>query len=640
MKTRRMFLVALCGLAMIIGTNSCKKEKKETVGEKMRIEATLSENDGNAKTHLDGLEVKWDNGDAFNLYSKEGTQGSRFDLQSGEGETTAFFTGECPGDAPYYACYPSNKVSCGTKGVFTFEIPESQSEVTYAGPMVGCMESGDADLTFKNAMSWLAVGLKGNVALKRVTLTDKDGKKLNGTLTVTCTGDNAENFSFETEMTGGTSQLEIVSNEGFPLNTDSYTYFRFMVPAGSLESLKLSAYASTADDAPDLLGFEKTISGGMAENTILTADLNSSIIEASGATITTIAGCNTAGLFQLGAVVEGNDENLTTYQIGLCYNIDDETAPTIDNCDGKLEIGTFTIAKGSTKEITFDFAALTGGTYYTVCVYATNGVLTYGTPTRLDETGKPQPMSWENAQSPKAFTVKTSYPVKKVYFSQGNLQYIGSAATPYWKFANYQTDYLGHSNGTLAENADRDLIGWGDLTGYNTSVSDFDYSWTDDWGTKIGNGSEWRTLTKNEWNTLITREGKCGKGKVGGCTNGMIILPDEWTLPADLSFTPGIGETCSYETNQYTYAQWAQMETAGAVFLPAAGYRAEGTDVTNINLFGGYWSSDDGGPEYDGEHELVGYKGKSMYFNSYQASSAGLHHRRAGLSVRLVKEAN
>ena len=29
MKTRRMFLIALCGVAMLIGTSSCKKEKQE-----------------------------------------------------------------------------------------------------------------------------------------------------------------------------------------------------------------------------------------------------------------------------------------------------------------------------------------------------------------------------------------------------------------------------------------------------------------------------------------------------------------------------------------------------------------------------------------------------------------------------------
>ena len=39
------------------------------------------------------------------------------------------------------------------------------------------------------------------------------------------------------------------------------------------------------------------------------------------------------------------------------------------------------------------------------------------------------------------FTVNASG--DKVYFSKGNLQYIGSAATPYWKFADNQWNYLG-----------------------------------------------------------------------------------------------------------------------------------------------------------------------------------------------------
>ena len=67
--------------------------------------------------------------------------------------------------------------------------------------------------------------------------------------------------------------------------------------------------------------------------------------------------------------------------------------------------------------------------------------------------------------------------------------------------------------------------------------------------------------------------------------NGMIILPDVWTLPAGLSFTPGN----SAWTNVYTTAQWEQMEANGAVFLPAAGYR-EGTIVSNVGQNGYYWS--------------------------------------------------
>ena len=48
----------------------------------------------------------------------------------------------------------------------------------------------------------------------------------------------------------------------------------------------------------------------------------------------------------------------------------------------------------------------------------------------------------------------------------------------------------------------------------------------------------------------------------------MILLPDDWQLPEGLSFTPYDGST----VNHYTQAQWQQMEDAGAVIIPAAGY--------------------------------------------------------------------
>ena len=66
----------------------------------------------------------------------------------------------------------------------------------------------------------------------------------------------------------------------------------------------------------------------------------------------------------------------------------------------------------------------------------------------------------------------------------------------------------------------------------------------------------------------------------------MIILPDSWTLPDGLSFTSGK----SSWTNSYTTAEWSQMESAGAVFLPAAGIHI-GTDVYGVGSTGLYWSS-------------------------------------------------
>ena len=67
------------------------------------------------------------------------------------------------------------------------------------------------------------------------------------------------------------------------------------------------------------------------------------------------------------------------------------------------------------------------------------------------------------------FSVSTS---KQVWFSQGNLQYIGSVGTPYWKFAENQWDYLGTTTGQNSSNhnVDRDLFGWGTSGWYNGNV--------------------------------------------------------------------------------------------------------------------------------------------------------------------------
>ena len=72
------------------------------------------------------------------------------------------------------------------------------------------------------------------------------------------------------------------------------------------------------------------------------------------------------------------------------------------------------------------------------------------------------------------FTISgTGNTAKKVQFSKGNLQYIGSAAKPYWKFADNQYDYLGTTTeqNSANENVDRDLFGWG-TSGYH---NDNDY---------------------------------------------------------------------------------------------------------------------------------------------------------------------
>ena len=245
----------------------------------------------------------------------------------------------------------------------------------------------------------------------------------------------------------------------------------------------------------------------------------------------------------------------------------------------------------------------------------------------------------------------------KVYFSNGNLQYIGSSQT--WKFADHQWEVIGTSQGNTSQTTTRDLFGWGtsgwdngnvyyqpyDTQNNGNSSQGYGYGPTDgtsytydltgtyanaDWGVynSISNGGgqagQWRTLTKDEWVYVFEgRSGassKYGHGKVNG-QNGMILLPDEWTLPSGLSFTPGN----SSWANDYTTEQWEQMEQNGAVFLPAAGYR-NGTSVGGVGSLGYYWSASCNGSD-------LAYL---VDFDDSDLNPQSDYSRYYGLSVRLV----
>ena len=286
-----------------------------------------------------------------------------------------------------------------------------------------------------------------------------------------------------------------------------------------------------------------------------------------------------------------------------------------------------------------------------------------------------------------SFSVSDS---KKVVFAPGNLQYIGSADTPYWKFADHQYDYLGTTTGqnSTGTNKDRDLFGWA-TSGYssattsdntwvnyqpwatsnsagtvNTSKNYYEYgpstekitagtSWNDashyatwkvcDWGhNAISNGGNtadtWRTLTggsSGEWKYLLedrtNADSKVGYATVGGVT-GIIILPDDFTDPnknnGSDAFKPKA--TTGFTSNVYTSGgNWEAMEAAGAVFLPAAGYR-NGSDVYNVGDYGVYWSST----------ALNAYGAYSLYFISGYVYPAIDRSRYLGYSVRLVQNLN
>ncbi len=228
----------------------------------------------------------------------------------------------------------------------------------------------------------------------------------------------------------------------------------------------------------------------------------------------------------------------------------------------------------------------------------------------------------------------------KVHFSQGNLQYVGT-----WQFAEHQWDIIGDAQ---ADN-NRDLFGWGTCDAPNkVSTTNSDYSTFTDWGENaITNGGNtanmWRTLTTDEWVYLFYGRTNAatlfGLGSVNG-VNGTILLPDNWVLPAGASFTAsttqGLVDQGSEYTNSngnnfshntYTKEQWSVMEAAGAVFLPAAGYRYD-TSVGLAGSYGYYWSATPYGADYAFN---LDFNSHGLYPQYYD------YGRCIGRSVRLVR---
>ena len=256
-----------------------------------------------------------------------------------------------------------------------------------------------------------------------------------------------------------------------------------------------------------------------------------------------------------------------------------------------------------------------------------------------DEPGGSQ----DNVYVAKPFSVSET---TQVLFSSGNLQY--HCKNKVWRFAPLQYDNIGYANSHISDgyNGYIDLFGWG--TGDNPTLSSYDYrdyATFTDWGSKMVDGNLWRTLSIDEWKYLMTKREKAsekfGEAEVSGI-HGLILLPDDWTLPEGLSFDSGKTEVSNgatrkiyKEKNCYSSEDWQKMESSGAVFLPAEESRVSTiVHVARNEDFGGsYWSS----TAYDSNDEWCAYAfsfsvGSDYYYYPFLFSQRFLGH-----SVRLVR---
>ncbi len=289
---------------------------------------------------------------------------------------------------------------------------------------------------------------------------------------------------------------------------------------------------------------------------------------------------------------------------------------------------------------------------------------------------KPYPipvMTYPKGALPGKFSVGDG---RRVYFSQGNLQYIGSAATPYWHFHDHQWEFYGSATGqgSNKQYINRDLFGYG-TSGYNgktpymTSTTDSNYphvSFTDanadyDWGVHnaISNGGNvaglWRTLNNTmpsdigtggdwhchggEWDYLVYdrdnnsayhSEGKYLSGTGNLTLSDMTTVFGAFILPDNYYDMPGAKQQTAGKFG-WSYTQ-DEISDFDIVFLPGAGSRNGSTINTGD---GNYWTSS--------VNPNDNRRACNVWFNAttfLQTASTPSFYMHNGYSVRLVIDAD
>ena len=207
---------------------------------------------------------------------------------------------------------------------------------------------------------------------------------------------------------------------------------------------------------------------------------------------------------------------------------------------------------------------------------------------------------------PGAYSVSTT---NQVYFSRGNLKYDNSQ-TPKWSFEHNQTKYTPFDKTNSGVSSTGYMPFWCNDNMTEPMLHDNSYQ-----GTAIDYGSfaapattsgAWRTLSKDEWNFLVSRPSHgigspLGSNNVLACyayvqvngVNGMMLFPDlfEWPTTVSTDLIPGTLNAASSTWNgiDYSATDWAQLEDAGCIFLQAGGWTS--WQPIQQGTHGYYWSS-------------------------------------------------
>ncbi len=382
---------------------------------------------------------------------------------------------------------------------------------------------------------------------------------------------------------------------------------------------------------------------------------------------TAVSNITTTSAYSGGVVTSQGSSPVTAR--GVCWDTLQNPTITGSHTSNGTGVGSFTS----------NITGLTPGATYYVRAYATN---TAGTG-----YGDQVSFKTDELDTNAYFAVSATY---SVIFSPGNLQWsaTGGGSTPTthvtadstaagtWRFAPNQWDTIGANNSIISSSC----TGWIDLFGWATSGWDngnyfyqpysnsssmlspytnaigngygptdgtsYSYSLTGayanaDWGvfnaiynpatSSTDAPGTWRTPTRDEWDYLlcrrITTSGiRFAKATVNGVT-GLIVLPENWSASTYALNNTNVGNA-AFSSNVISAANWATLERAGAIFLPAAGARL------------GAWASTDDRGYYWSVTCPDSISAAAMVIVPTNVYGYNYGNRVTGRSVRLVRDTN
>lgn len=608
MKIKKILLLGLVAASLLA---SCKKNNDNNTAAGLGFKAITENNNGDSRTYLDGVDVKWMEGDSIMVANASGEQ-QVFKLAGGASTMNGNFYDANVAEAfytpDYVALYPAKNAAgvantIDANGIATFDLPSTQA-ITATGtfanksmPMVA--HSGTETLPFKNVLGGLVIPLVGDgLHVSKVVLTSLETTdKLWGVYTADCNSDDP----VPTYVSGGNHQLTLSCD--VPLDPVTANDFIFMVPPGTLsKGFKVEVY-----DGTDFL-YEKTADWSATPNetfiprsVLMKVDHNLEVVPPAPVdlVVTTISPTfiSTNSAYGKGTVSGG-----TPSQCGLCWKLgtgrpeNDVPVVTIDNDY------TITATAGESFAITFTEGLVKDNVYW-VRAWAKNaaGQVFYGDPipfaTRKDYAND------YGGRMPYLFSVSST---KKVYFSMGNLQWSatngGTTPTTHmtsngtapgtWRFAEYQFEYVGDatrgnvflngehpdasSNGMKCNNIEKseDYNGWIDLfcwgtSGWQSNSYQTRYQpWMQDgtyWDQTVYQGYGPVTKSGSSYRTydLTGTYAKSDWGVFNAISNGG-NQPNQWRVLKGPSWNGG---TLEDGENQYlfryrtaTYARWARIQ--------------------------------------------------------------------------------